>query len=695
MKKTTFILVVFFIQITTLWSQEIVEIDKKYFKFSGTGDPSEFKPAWKDLKIGMELYSEQTKGSYIQCLEFLLNAHKFNNDYPELNYMIGASYVASNKKKEALPYLEKAFSSKPDVTTDVAYLMGISYQFNYEFDKAIVSYKKYKSTMSTYSEDDKINAINQKLRECEVGKKLQANPVRVIIENVGAAINSSYSEYSPLITADESQMYFTSRRAGSTGGNTDERNLFFEDIYSSANKNDKWQPAINVGGPLNQNEHDATVGLSFDGQMLFTFKDGDLFFSRLKGDKWTSPDRLPKVINSDGHEESAALSPDGKTLYFSSTRTKDENGNEVGYGEHDIYVSKLSKKGKWGPAKNLGKPLNTAFDDRSVFLHPDGRTIYFSSNGRDGLGGYDIYRSVMNDDGTWGEPENLGYPINTTGDDIFFVLSASGKHAYYSTSQHPDGFGDQDIYRITYLSPERWMMSNEDNLIASIASPIRDRVLANTVQIKKIRLTILKGTITDALTNEVVEASIDIVDNEKNEVISTQLSNSSTGRYLVTLPSGKNYGIAVRAEGYLFHSENFVIPQATDYQEITKDVQLLSVKPGSKVILKNIFFNTAKWDLLPESYAELDRLSELLNKHGLMRIEISGHTDNQGGYEYNVGLSKNRAKAVVDYLVNNKGISADRLTFAGYADTQPVDTNATNEGRQQNRRVEFKVLSIQ
>ena len=236
------------------------------------------------------------------------------------------------------------------------------------------------------------------------------------------------------------------------------------------------------------------------------------------------------------------------------------------------------------------------------------------------------------------------------------------------------------------------ILNNEDNLLASLAAPVKEIVSAPTILIKEAQLTISKGKITDALTQKPLEATIEIIDNQKNLVIASFTSNSSSGNYLVSLPAGKNYGIAVKKESYLFHSENFDIPITAAFQEVVKDVALSNVTVGSKIILKNIFFDYGKSTLRPESTNELERLTKLLNDIPTLKIEISGYTDSKGSAEFNQKLSESRAKAVVDYLVK-AGIVTDRLTFKGYGKEQPIATNDTDEGRQLNRRTEFKILS--
>lgn len=678
--------ILLFTLVSTLSFAQNVEFDKDNFR----SDKEGFKAAMKNLKEGYSLYNQRTKGTYRLALDFLLKANKFNPNNAELNYRIGASYLRSIDKLKSLSYLKKAYELNRNVAPDIPFLLGRSYQLNLNFDKAIEEFNAYKNGLAPRELSDNRKAIDKKIEECKVGKELVANPERVFIDNLGSSLNSSYSDYSPLISADESKLIYTSRRENTTGGGKDPSDdKYFEDIYISYNKNKKWGKGENIGKPLNTSNNDATVGLSPDGQELFTFQGkkngGDIYVSTLKGDEWTSPKPLPKQINTEFHESSASFSFDGRTMYFVSNR-------EDGYGQHDIYMTTKNIKGKWGEAKNLGSVINTEYDEEGVFMHPDGRTMYFSSRGHKTMGGYDIFKTTIDDKGKWTEPVNLGYPINTPDEDLFFVINASGKRGYYS-SEKAEGYGSHDIYLITFLGPEKPLIqSNEDNLIASIANPVSETMIEESVEIKTTRLTILKGTIKDGFTLKPLEAQIEIIDNEKNEVISTSSSNSSTGKFLISLPSGKNYGIAVKAESYLFHSENFNIPAATNYQEVALEILLHKLEVGSKIILKNIFFDYAKATLRSESFGELDRLLKLLTNYPTTRIEISGHTDNKGSVKTNTVLSEARAKSVVDYLIN-KGIAADRLEYKGYAYFQPVTTNDTEEGRQQNRRVEFKILS--
>lgn len=684
MKITIYILSAFLFLSTSLLAQD-VEFDKDNFP----NDKDGLKEAQKNIKEGDKQYAYGAAGTYLLALDFYLAANKFNPNNAELNYKIGTCYLFSNMQaRNCLQYFKKAQELKNNVAPDIFYMIARGYHLNYEFDKAIEFYSKYRNVLSPKDLQVERKDINKKIEECNNGKELVKDPIRVFIDNVGNAINGPYPEYSPLISADESMMIFTSRRENTTGGSRDLGDQqYYEDIYISyQDESGKWSPAANMGKPLNTDKNDATVGLAPDGQQLFIFMEGDIYRCELKGEEWSSPKSLPKTINTEEREGDASFSYDGKTMYIASERT------DKTFGGFDIYMSSQNEKGKWQEAENIGSVINTEYDDRSVFMHPDGRTIYFSSKGHNTMGGYDIFYSTKDDDGFWTKPVNLGYPVNTPDDDLFFVLSASGKHGYYSSAKE-GGQGTYDIYMITFRGPEKPVVqNNEDNLIASIANPISEVIIEESVEIKTTRLTILKGTVKDAISLNPLEATIEIVDNEKNEVISTFTSNSATGKYLVSLPSGKNYGISVSAESYLFHSENFDIPAATNYQEITKDILLNKMAVGSKIVLKNIFFDYAKATLRAESNAELDRLISVLTEYPSIKIEISGHTDNKGSLQLNMKLSESRAKAVVDYLIS-KGISASRLEYKGYAYLEPIATNDTEEGRQENRRVEFKVLS--
>lgn len=479
-------------------------------------------------------------------------------------------------------------------------------------------------------------------------------------------LNSAFSDYSPVITADGSQLFFTSRRPltdKEKARNKEGREMIYVSDYDDVDN--EWIEPVLLGKEINiVGRQNSVIAISNDGQRLLKYQDdqygnGDIYESYLKGMKWSDPLSLGAEINSVFHESSASIAPDGRTIYFVSNR-------KGGQGGRDIWMTKRNDRGEWSAPENLGLIVNTPQDEEAVFIHPDGKTLYFSSKGHQSMGGYDIYRTTLVN-GNWTVPQNLGEPLNTPGNDLFFVLTANGRRGYLASDRNG---GVLNIYEVNFIPLER-----KDG--------------TKTVEPK---LTVLKGVITDKLTGLPLEATIEVVDNVKNEVIATFNSNSSTGKYLVSLPSGKNYGVTVQSDGYLFESFSFDLPDTAAYIEVVRDVQLNKLKAGTKVILKNIFFDFDKATLRNESVAELTRLVRIMNEYPNLKIEIGGHTDGKGSDDYNNRLSRDRAESVVNYLIDN-GVDKSRLSFKGYGKAQPIASNDTEEGRQDNRRVEFKIIS--
>lgn len=707
--KVTIVNIMFLFFSVWAVAQEDVEFKKR--NFSDRKD--EFKKAEKALDKGNDLF-EAGEHQYRNALPHLKKANDFNPDNALLNYRIGVCYINTMYKTKSVKYFKKAYQLNPEISEDIYYQLAKSHHLDEQWDEAIKWYNKYRSYLvekrrKSDMEEYLQGIMPKRVKECESGKKLSSSPERVFIENIGSTINTKYPEYGPVITADNSVMYFTSRRPGSTGfEDVSEEDLirkfgvvdYYEDIYRTEFKNGKWTDPVNLREPINTDGQDATVGISADGQHIWlyraTSRSGGLYDAWLEGDEWTKPKELGKNINSKHHESSCAYSMDKKTLYFVSNRPDGNLGGptpleERGQHTKDIFYSEWDeRKNKWEEAKNMGPVLNTKYNERGVFMHPDGKTMFFSSEGHNSMGGYDLFKTVLQEDGSWSKPENLGYPVNGPDHDVFMVISADGRKGYYS-SEHPDGYGRQDIYTITFLGAEKEVvMMSEDNLLAG-SLPVQEDISAPEVEVVTAQSSILKGKVLDAITQEPVKASIELIDNEKNRVVATFSSNKNTGSFLVSLPSGKNYGIAVSHPDYLFHSENFVIPENSAFREIYKEVHLKSVSVGSKIVLRNIFFDFDKASLREESFPELDRLVDLLNEVDDIKIEIGGHTDSRGSASYNQQLSERRAKSVVDYLVD-KGINPKRLKHVGYGQTSPIADNDTEEGRQQNRRTEFEII---
>lgn len=698
--RSIIIIASFFIAAFAFGQTEII-FDKKNFK----DNKKEYKEAEEQLQQADELMLPNPFPRYAQALDLYLKANDFNDKSSHVNFQIGLCYMNTAKKFKSLEYFEKAFKLNPNKHVDIHFYLGRGHHLKSEWDEAIQHYNAHKKRLNSKEQLKEIMEVNKLIFECESGKELVKTPTRVWIDNMGKAINSEFPEYGMIMTADASEIFFTSRRPSTLGGDKDPMiDQYFEDVYTSNKyESNNWKEARNIGEPVNTKGHDAAVALSPDGSKMIVYiddkGDGNLYESIREGNEWSKPKRFDEPINSEYHEASAWYTSDGKRLFFVSERPLEKRGNPK---DRDIYVAEWdAEEEEWGDAQRLPETVNTKYNEDGIYVHPDGKTIYFSSKGHNSMGGYDVFKSVLQDDGTWSKAENMGYPINTPDDDVFFLVAANGRDAYM-TSYREDGFGDKDLYKVTLLGDEKEpILMAEDLLLANAEAPSSAVVIEPKVEIKD-QLAILKGVVRDDKTKEPLKAFIELVDNETNEVVAEFSSDAKTGRFLVSLPGGKNYGIAVKVEGYLFHSENFNVKQNSAYKEVEKNIDLKKVDVGQSIVLRNIFFDLNKYTLRDESENELMRLTKLLNENPSLKIEISGHTDSRGSAAYNKELSKNRAKAVVEYLVS-KGIKQDRLVFAGYGEEQPINSDADiaklklrsaiEDAHQENRRTEFKILA--
>ena len=616
--------------------------------------------------------------NFTAALPLYLKLDSADKSNANLAFRIGVCYLNSALHKEnAVPYLERAaakvsekyregsFKEKNAPVTTYNYLAR-AYHFNYQFDQAITTFEKFKGYLGE-ADAAMLKDVSRQVEMCNNGKEFVANPVSMKVDNIGGGINSEHPEHSPVITADESTIIFTSRRPATTGGKIDPNDgLYFEDIYiATRNEDNTWGEPRNMGSPINTEGNDATIGISVDGQTLFIYKDdkgdGNIYFSNLAGDRWATPQKMNEFINSKSWEGNASISADGSLLYFSSER-------EGGLGGKDIYMSRKLPNGDWGKAMNLGPKVNTPYDDDAPYIHPDGVTLYFSSKGHKSMGGFDIFYSKFNaDENMWLETMNMGYPVNSTDDDIFYVPTPDNKRAYYSSFKK-DGMGEKDIYLITL--PEK----------------------------EETPLTVYRGKLVSIYGGVPENAMITVTDNETGELVGTYTPNASTGSYLFILQPGRNYNISYEADDFLFSSENFNVSDSSAYAVINKPIELQPIKVGQKITLKNIFFKSGQSDLDPTSQVELGKLIKLMKKLPDLVVEIGGHTDSQGGDDLNQRLSQKRAESVVKYLIDN-GIDKRRLRAIGYGETQPIALNTNTdgswnrEGMAMNRRFEFKILS--
>jgi outer membrane protein OmpA-like peptidoglycan-associated protein len=613
---------------------------------------------------------------------------------PQINFKLGFCYLNTiDQKAKAIEYIEKSVKSankKKRKTTEFlewSYYLARAYQANYRYDDALNQYINVKEQTRN---KQLIDIIDKEIAECSEGKGLIENPVDMSITNLGDSINSEYSDHSPFLSADESVLIFTSRRKGPVSEEMGPSGEYDENIYICYNDSGKWSKPVSIGENINTPDHEASIGLSVDGQKLFIYKsdeEGSIYTSDLNGDTWGLPVKLGPTVNTKYRETDACLSPDGNKLYFTSDR-------KGGFGGLDIYESYKLINGGWSEARNLGEGINTPGDERAPFMHADGVTLYFSSKGHGGLGGFDIFSCKLNDFNTWSKPDNLGYPINTSSEDLFYITTADRKHSYYASNQE-SGFGKTDLYVIT----------------------LKETETAN--------ITVMTGKIYICRGN-LPEVSITVMDYKTDEVVGIYTPNSKTGKFLFVLNKGGRYKVIFEADGKIINQEELVVPENAAYQQLYKAVKI-PVDPPCKddelalmeeeefavgVNIDNIDENGIVYDesikieniLFPSNQAQLmenspslNKLADYLYNNPNAIIEIGAYADASGRALYNYQLSAKRGESIKEYLVKRKA-NPVQLVVVSYGEENPIALNKNpdgtwnNEGQKYNRRIEFRVL---
>ena len=572
----------------------------------------------------------------------------------EAYMMLGELYFRQKRYSEAAENYKIAVKLDSLFYRPIFFNLATSEMLSGDYANAMIHFNVY-IEQKDVSERNKITAAKN-LKNCEFAIEAMKNPVSFSPVSVGPGINTPDDEYWPSITADGQIMMFTRQAAAD--------NPFVrshEDFYISIKTNDVWGQAFNAGAPLNTPLNEGAQSLSADGKyMYFTACDRpgsvgscDIYFSMNNNGRWTQPYNIGPPVNTPYWESQPSISADGNMLFFSSNRPG-------GFGGKDLWYSVLDADYKWKTPVNLGPNVNTEGDEMSPFIHFDGQTLYFASDGRVGMGGFDIFMTKMNKDTTWTEPVNLGYPINTYNDETGLVVEASGRRAYFSSVR--DKSNGKDIF---YFDLDESIRPNP--------------------------VSYLKGKVIDRETGGMIRAEYELVNLSEKKVIMKNTTDSN-GDFLVCLPSGFNYGVNVSKEGYLFHSENFLFEGVHSVAEpYIKNILLTKVRAGEKMQLTNVFYATDSWQIKEESFDELNNLVRLLIENKGIVMEIGGHTDSTGSAEHNMTLSEKRALSVVEYLIS-KGVSPDRLSYKGYGNTQPIGDNNTPEGRLLNRRTEAKVI---
>ncbi|MEI6764270.1 MAG: OmpA family protein [Bacteroidota bacterium] len=747
-KPNIFAMIIAFSVVFFFCSSILSAQDFGFTKGNFPGQKKELRRALRNIKKGDRRYSYDLKGKYAEALDYYLLANNFNPNCAMLNYRIGVCYLESFYKNTALLYLENANRLNSHVTDDLPYYLGLAYQYNYQFDKAIACYQKYygsvdprKLANESGDLDTRLAEITKRIEECKSGKIIYSKPNRLEIMNLGQNVNSLYDDYCPVVNKAETVMAFTSRRKGTSSRLNHYDFLYYEDIWFTYFRNGEWTIPENPGPPINGKTNDATSDMSEGGDTITIYKNykgEDLLVELVKQDGgWSKPRKLTSSVNYTGsHQPSSSYTSDRQTIYFISDK-------EGGVGGSDIYYSKVDESGKWGEAVNIGPVINTPYDEEGVCLLND-TTMYFSSKGHNTVGGYDIFLSRLID-GKWTAPVNLGYPMNSTGDDIFLWMGKDGKTGYFN-SDRQGGFGGHDIYKVQFT------MSTEE--IISNINPVS-----------------IHGTVVDEDSGEPVMANVLMYSREKDSLIASRVTNKS-GKYDVHLSSGKAYrmsmlvkgcddagakkklffgtsyskefnpiklsdsaGMATVIYGTVINEKNgkpmqpnieiiekgtgkkvaVVVPDTlgnfnvtvtstleynmyvqvsgcehTQVQVVTENYTQSNID-GQIIKLENIYFDFDRSEIRPDAAEILNRHAVLFQSHKDWKILVEGHTDNMGTMKYNEFLSQKRAENAIEYLLA-KGVKRNRFKSGGYGFNKPISTNETDAGRQLNRRVEFSIM---
>lgn len=593
----------------------------------------------------------------------LLAALGKDPNFIEAELMLAYVYQDARMYEKALLHYERCIEINPDFFPEI-YVSAATIQLKYG------DYVAAKRNFTGYLSFKGAPLIQKKfaengLKTCDFAIHAIKHPVPFNPINLGDKINSSLPEYFPSISVDGETLLYT-RKLKSKMTYTG----FNEDFFVSKFDGKTWEQSQNVQ-PINSMTNEGAPSLSANGRFLiFTscasidgdygrdrkgYGSCDLFYTYNVGDNWTKPKNLGRTINSHHWETQPSFSADGKTLYFIRGMGRSTERQQ------DIYTAKHSEEGVWSEPVRLSNTINTPEIEESVFIHPDGKTLYFSSNGHPGMGGLDLFMSQKDENGKWKTPINLGYPINTFKNENSLLVSSDGELAYFA-SDRAGGYGGLDLYKFEMPA-----------------------------HAKPNKVNYLKGKVYDADTKRPIAAQFELIDLNTREVVVASFADEVTGDYLVSLPINKEYALNASHNGYLFFSENFLLTEGNASEPFQKDVAMHKIEVNKTMVLKNVFFNTDEFDLKPKSKIELDKLVRFLSLNITLKIELGGHTDNLGSKSSNQILSENRAKAVYSYLIE-KGIVEERLSSKGYGDTKPIADNASEKGRAENRRTEFKII---
>ncbi len=610
-------------------------------------------------KKAIELYVEadnyRVRGQFNQAISLLQQAIEKDKNFSEAYFRLGVTF----KMMRDLDRSTKSYEAGLYLTVDQKKQKGYFFELGDNYLQ-VGNYEKARDFLTRYLDSEMLNRVKVDQaalwkRTAEYAIKNKRNISGFVPRPLGDTVNCFPMQYFPVLTADEQELIFT-RRLGES--NEDDEDL----VITKKDSLGHWQKPESISPNVNSEFNEGTCSISADGrQLIFTsclgrkgFGNCDLFQSLKVGGTWSQPLNMGPQINSAAWESQPSLSADGRVLYFLSDR-------KGGLGNRDIYVSHQIEPNKWTKAENLGPKINTSYDEISPFVHANGRTLFFAANGRLGFGGYDLFRSEK-ENGEWQEPINFGYPVNNHEDQFSLFITADGKRGYYS---HEEGSKNTSgkIYEITV--PEELQIKFRSNYV--------------------------KGKVRDRKSGLPLNARIELYNVVTNELVSFVNSDSITGEYLMVLTQGSEYGLFVSKKDYVFQSLNFNYESEINIEPVVVNVFLDRVTVGAISVLKNIFFEFDKYDLQDKSKTELEKMVRFLTENPLIKIEIGGHTDNDGSPAYNLKLSQNRAQSVASYLLQY-GIDIKRISQKGYGADRPIQPNDSEENKQANRRIEFKIL---
>lgn len=591
--------------------------------------------------------------------KLLLEAIKLDEHFIEAHLLLSQVYQVVQRIDEAIGMAERAIELNPSFFPHAHYNVANMLLSQGEYQRASVYYNSFLNYPNIREET--LQLARLRLKSCAFALEALANPVPFVPVSLGSNVNTIYDDYWPSLSADENTLVITSNIPKDPSLEQVIGNRQEDFFITTRDEKGNWKPVKNIGTPINTPYfNEGAQSITADGKtMYYTVCEGrcNIFVSSLQDDgQWGRPRKLPEPVNLGySSEKQPSISPDGTTLYFVSDR-------KGGLGGYDIWRAKRIDEHRWEQPENLGETINTPFLEQSPFIHFDNQTLYFSSNGHVGMGGLDIFMTQMIDDTTWTTPVNLGYPINTHKNEDGLIVNAMGNTAYFSSEINPDT--RRDIY--------------------TFEMPLESRPISSSY---------ITGSITDERSGWPLQAEFSLIDVDQNQTIMESVS-SQDGDFFLCVPTNRRYAFFASTPGYLFYSEHFDLKgeySATD--PYVKNIELSPILVNQTMVMRNVFFDTDSYELLSESLVELQKLYELLRVNPTLEISVEGHTDNVGEESYNQVLSENRAKAVTIFL-EQKGIVSKRIAFKGFGESRPVESNDTHEGRARNRRTEIRVIKL-